>query len=163
VPAAAGESIGRCSSTTVPLPAGDKGASSGDSAGAAAHGAGGDSNGGLPAEELSEDFESCSGSSTDSEEAGSSTVPYNKTLLTFGLPRKVCERLVNPGFYDPFDVDVDVTLDNPLYRVCGLSLMKGKLDWVLLKGFRVLRKEMGNHDYNASDHKWLMVDVLPVP
>ena len=113
--------------------------------------------GGTSADPASEDFASCSSGSSSTSPAR----PINEALHKYGLPREVCERLLNPGFYDPFDVDVDVTLDNPAYRVCGLSLMKGKLDWVLLKGFRVLSKEMGNHDYEASDHKWLMVEVLP--
>lgn len=67
---------------------------------------------------------------------------------------------VNPGFFDPFDVTHDVTLDNPKYRLGPLHLMTGKLDWVLLRGCRVLGQAMGNGDYEASDHKWLLVDVL---
>lgn len=35
----------------------------------------------------------------------------------------------------------------------------GKLDWVLMRGCNVVSKRMGNHDYSASDHKWLQVDV----
>lgn len=42
--------------------------------------------------------------------------------------------LGTPGFVDPFDVVRDVTLDHPKYRVCGVSLMKGKLDWYVLLG-----------------------------
>jgi endonuclease/exonuclease/phosphatase (EEP) superfamily protein YafD len=37
--------------------------------------------------------------------------------------------------------------------------LQGKLDWVLLRGLQVVGKAIGNHDYAASDHKWLMVDV----
>jgi len=38
--------------------------------------------------------------------------------------------------------------------------MAGKLDWVLVRGMRVLTKALGNHDYSASDHKWLLVEVM---
>lgn len=52
-----------------------------------------------------------------------------------------------------------MTLDNPAYRVMGVSLMKGKLDWLLLRRLAVTATGMGNHDYSASDHKWLSADV----
>ena len=63
------------------------------------------------------------------------------------------------GFQDPFDPVTTVTLDNPAYRYLGYSLMKGKLDWLLLRKMRVLEKDIGNHDYSASDHKWLSANV----
>ncbi len=63
------------------------------------------------------------------------------------------------GFVDPFDAVRDVTLDNPIYRVLGLSLMKGKLDWLLLRRLSVGATAIGNHNYGASDHKWLSADV----
>ena len=62
------------------------------------------------------------------------------------------------GFSDPFDPSI-VTLDNPAYRYFGISLMKGKLDWLLLRRMKVLQKSIGNHDYSASDHKWLAATV----
>jgi hypothetical protein len=37
--------------------------------------------------------------------------------------------------------------------------MTGKLDWALLRGMHVVAKSMGNDDYSASDHKWLLVEV----
>lgn len=83
----------------------------------------------------------------------------NLHLLHLGLPPRVCADILNPGFEDPFDPDKDPTLDNPKYRLFGVSLMTGKLDWVLLKNMEVVRKELGNHDYLHSDHKWLMVEV----
>lgn len=86
--------------------------------------------------------------------------PVNKYLLKLGLPPTVAAAAVNPGFFDPFDAVTDITLDNPKYRLGPLSLMAGKLDWVLLRGCQVVGKTMGNADYAASDHKWLMVDVL---
>lgn len=86
--------------------------------------------------------------------------PINKYLVKLGLPAAVAEAAVNPGFIDPFDVIRDATLDNPKYRFGPLHLMRGKLDWVLLRGCRVVGKAMGNDDYRASDHKWLMVEVM---
>ena len=62
------------------------------------------------------------------------------------------------GFADPFDHNT-VTLDNPAYRYLGFSLMKGKLDWLLLRKMQVLEKSIGNHSYSASDHKWLSATV----
>ena len=63
------------------------------------------------------------------------------------------------GFADPFDTVRDVTLDNPAYKFLGFSLMKGKLDWLLLRRMSVSATAIGNHDYSASDHKWLSADV----
>ena len=67
--------------------------------------------------------------------------------------------IVVAGFRDPFDVRKDVTLDNPTYRVAGVPLMAGKLDWLLLRRLAERRKDVGNHAYAASDHKWLSADV----
>lgn len=86
--------------------------------------------------------------------------PLNKYLLKLGLPETAAAAAVNPGFIDPFDVVNDVTLDNPKYRLGPLHLMAGKLDWVLLRGCQAVGKAMGNAEYAASDHKWLMVEVL---
>ena len=66
---------------------------------------------------------------------------------------------VPAGFADPFHPVDTVTLDNPNFRLFGISLMKGKLDWVLLRRLTVTGTSVGNHDYSASDHKWLCVDV----
>lgn len=71
----------------------------------------------------------------------------------------VCCNAVNAGFVDPFDPVRDVTLDNAAFRLLGFSLMTGKLDWTLLKGLQVASTRMGNHDYGASDHKWLLVEA----
>lgn len=60
---------------------------------------------------------------------------------------------------DPFPAATTVTLDNPAYRWFGLSLMRGKLDWVLLRQLQVLGTQLGNHNYALSDHKWMTVDV----
>ncbi len=97
--------------------------------------------------------------------AESPDVPHheqaNPHLLRLGLPHEVARDALNPGLFDPFCPTNDVTLDNPAYRVLGLSLMTGKLDWVLVPRGRVevVGKAMGNHSYSLSDHKWLMVEV----
>jgi len=79
--------------------------------------------------------------------------PKNTNLLGYGLPNQVLIDARNPGFIDPFHPTKDITLVN--YK----GWFTGKLDWVLLKGFGVVSKNIGNHDFSASDHKWMMVDV----
>jgi endonuclease/exonuclease/phosphatase family metal-dependent hydrolase len=79
----------------------------------------------------------------------------NSRLAAYRLPAALCAQLVNPGFVDAWCPDADVTLNNPKY----LGLMQGKLDWVLARRLRVVDKQLGNHDYALSDHKWLCVDV----
>ncbi len=59
----------------------------------------------------------------------------------------------NDGFYDPFDPYNDATLWN------YWGLFQGKLDWTLFRHFHIEGKDMGNHDYKASDHKYLQVDA----
>lgn len=70
----------------------------------------------------------------------------------------ICLLVDFAGFTDPFHHDT-VTLDNPAYRYWIFSLMKGKLDWLLLRKMQVLKTSIGNHDYSASDHKWLCATV----
>ena len=67
--------------------------------------------------------------------------------------------MLNAGFADPFHPVDTTTLDNPQFRFFGISLMKGKLDWLLLRRLTVRDTSVGNHDYSASDHKWLCADV----
>ena len=91
------------------------------------------------------------------------------------------------GFSDPFPVRL-VTLDNPAYRIWGISLMEGKLDWVLLRRLRAQATAVGNQvsrvrgcaqtqavtvataaqrckqemraqDFAISDHAWLSARV----
>jgi hypothetical protein len=59
---------------------------------------------------------------------------------------------------DPFD-PATTTLDNPKYRFLGFSLMKGKLDWVLLRRMAVTKQDVGNLDFSLSDHRWLAAEV----
>jgi len=83
--------------------------------------------------------------------------PFNRRLRFFVLSKKVLERARNPGFYDPFDLQTDITLQSKSYY----GLFQGKLDWILLRGdsLRVKRSFLENHDYSASDHKLLCVEV----
>lgn len=85
--------------------------------------------------------------------------PTNRWAQRQGLPEAVCRDLVNPGYADPFDPRRDITFDHYMYRWLNHRFMTGKLDWVLMRGCNVVSKRMGNHDYSASDHKWLQVDV----
>ena len=79
----------------------------------------------------------------------------NARLAGWRMPKSLCDVCVNPGFVDPWCPDRDWTLDNPKYW----GLMKGKLDWLLLRNLRVVSKSMGNHAFEHSDHKWLCCDV----
>mmetsp|Transcript_5423 Transcript_5423/g.13831 ORF Transcript_5423/g.13831 Transcript_5423/m.13831 type:complete len:460 (-) Transcript_5423:125-1504(-) len=82
----------------------------------------------------------------------------NERLLGLGLSAEVCSNLLNPGFVDPFDVTT-TTLEPDFTKFCGYPLMNGKLDWLLLRALEVRHKEIGNHDYSLSDHKWLAAEV----
>lgn len=83
----------------------------------------------------------------------------NERLWAAGIrDESLCADLRNPGFSEVFPV-TEPTLDNPNYRVLGVPLMTGKLDWLLYRGPLVVTDSvMGNHDYAASDHKWLAAD-----
>lgn len=86
---------------------------------------------------------------------GSSGRPYNASLRWWGLAQDVCESAINNGFEDPYDVEKDITVE------AYAGWFYGKLDWTLLKGLACTAKSIGNHDYSASDHKWLCVEVVP--
>lgn len=85
----------------------------------------------------------------------------NKKLLEWGLSEQVATSAMNPCFQCPFPAKTTVTFDNPSYRVLGgkFSLMKGKLDWMLLRSLHVVRTGLGNIDYKYSDHRLLFVEV----
>ena len=100
---------------------------------------------------------------------------HNRALARLGLPRAVCAAAVNPGFFCPFPAQTTVTLDNPAYRLTVpplgpfprrtvVSLMAGKLDWLLLRASapraRVVATSVGNADFRASDHASLTADLL---
>ena len=81
--------------------------------------------------------------------------PINTKLHRLGLPEKVLSSARNPGFHDHFDLNSDITLKSKSY----FGLFQGKLDWILLRGLTPLRKGAGNHDYSASDHKLLWMEL----
>ncbi|KAI9497471.1 Endonuclease/exonuclease/phosphatase [Zychaea mexicana] len=73
-----------------------------------------------------------------------------------GFSMDVLKKARNPGFYDPWPVN-QVTLENPDY----FGLFKAKLDWTLVRCMQVLHRSRGNEDYSASDHAYLLVEVVP--
>jgi endonuclease/exonuclease/phosphatase family metal-dependent hydrolase len=79
----------------------------------------------------------------------------NPRLRAWGLSEDVCKLAINPGFVDPFCPDEDVTLDNPKYY----GLMRGRLDWMLLRGLACKAHALGNRDFGFSDHAWMSADV----
>lgn len=87
---------------------------------------------------------------------------FNRRLLFWGLQKEHCRNLINPGFYDPWNPDKDITLQQPKTGPINWNLVTGKLDWILIKDLKVSRKHIGNHDYSLSDHKWLMVHLKPM-
>lgn len=72
-----------------------------------------------------------------------------------GFSLDVLQDARNPGFYDPWPPN-EATLENPGY----FGLYKAKLDWTLLQCMQVIKQERGNNDYKASDHAYLMVEVI---
>jgi hypothetical protein len=81
----------------------------------------------------------------------------NPKLLKWGFTAQ--HALLNPGFSCPFPALKAVTLDNPSYRWMGISLMRGKLDWALLRRLKPVKAKLGNLDYSISDHRWLYVEA----
>jgi hypothetical protein len=79
----------------------------------------------------------------------------SKVMTLSGFPIDVLKSARNPGFYDPWSCTNDITIHNPNY----FGLFKAKLDWTLLRSFEVVNRWIGNHDYEASDHKYLMVEI----
>ncbi|ORX49179.1 hypothetical protein DM01DRAFT_1409638 [Hesseltinella vesiculosa] len=71
-----------------------------------------------------------------------------------GFSWEVLCRARNPGFFDPWPSH-HVTLHNPAY----FGLFRAKLDWTLVRNLVVQQRWVGNQDYSASDHQWLMVEL----
>lgn len=82
--------------------------------------------------------------------------PQRLSRWLSGFNEDVLRKARNPGFYDPWPAQ-EVTLENPAY----FGLFKAKLDWTLLRCLRTVKRVRGNDDYRASDHKYLMVQVVP--
>ncbi len=85
-----------------------------------------------------------------SEALNASTSKESQRIFTM----KQLKDLVNPHFYCPFSPRFDMTL-----KVRGFA---GKLDWMLVRGFRVLEKGMENDRFDRSDHKllWLKAEYF---
>lgn len=66
--------------------------------------------------------------------------------------QKELKNLINPYFFCPFPVSRSKTLEMHGYS--------GKLDWMLLRGWRVLAKGFDNEGYRRSDHKLLWTEVV---
>ena len=56
------------------------------------------------------------------------------------------------GFIDPWNVEKDYTHEKWIWY-------KGKLDWLFLRGGKILNKFTGNDDYSMSDHKYLGMEI----
>lgn len=80
---------------------------------------------------------------------------FSTQRLWSGFTPLVLHQARNPGFYDPWCARRDMTLHNPNF----FGILKAKLDYTLLRNLRCVSRVMGNHDYSASDHKWLLVEV----
>lgn len=80
---------------------------------------------------------------------------FSTRRLWSGFTPLVLHQARNPGFYDPWCARRDLTLHNPNF----FGILKAKLDYTLLRNLKCVSREMGNHDYSASDHKWLLVEV----
>ena len=83
----------------------------------------------------------------------------NAHLLRWGCDPDVSRSALNPGFSCPFPASSTITLDHPTYRLFGISLMRGKLDWMLMRRLQADSKELGNMDFSLSDHRWMRADV----
>ncbi|KAG0248192.1 hypothetical protein BG011_000367 [Mortierella polycephala] len=80
---------------------------------------------------------------------------FSTQRLWSGFTPLVLHQARNPGFYDPWCARNDLTLHNPNF----FGLLKAKLDYTLLRNLRCVERHIGNHDFSASDHKWLLVEV----
>ncbi|KAG0750466.1 hypothetical protein G6F57_003771 [Rhizopus arrhizus] len=73
-----------------------------------------------------------------------------------GFDLETLKRARNPGFYDPWDPN-EITLRSPNY----FGLFSAKLDWTMVRCMDVRQKWIGNRDFSASDHAYLMLKVKP--
>lgn len=96
-----------------------------------------------------------------SQDHGESTIrsKSNAHLLRWGVDMQVAKSALNPGFHCPFPASSTVTLDHPTYRIFGISLMRGKLDWMLMRRLLVESTSLGNMDFSLSDHRLMTANV----
>lgn len=76
----------------------------------------------------------------------------NSNINTCIFTEKELKNLINPHFFCPFPVSRSKTLE-----IHGYS---GKLDWMLLRGWRVIANGLDNEGYRRSDHKLLWTEVV---
>lgn len=57
-------------------------------------------------------------------------------------------------FWDPFPLSLKTLHSHA-------RMYEAKLDWILLRGWRVLWKDVDNYDYKLSDHRMLIVIIEP--
>ena len=79
-------------------------------------------------------------------------------LLLLAAPRSMCAGVCPARSLSHPPPHTHTRTHSPPRLAC-LAPAAGKFDWVLLRGCQVSSKAIGNHDYSASDHKWLLVDV----
>lgn len=106
-----------------------------------------------------EDYHPCRDDDNNSGERNVATVKTNQQLVSWGLSDQVAREALNPYFQCPFPAASTITLDNPKYKIIGKSLMKGKLDWVMVRRMEVKKKWLRNEEYEWSDHKSMIVEV----
>lgn len=87
--------------------------------------------------------------STPSRPSTPSTLPTPSTTSIF-TPQEL-KNLLNPHFFCPFPVSRSKTVEMHGYS--------GKLDWMLLRAWRVRRYGFDNEGYARSDHKLLWCEV----
>lgn len=100
-----------------------------------------------------EEERAMSGYTNKSNDAAENKQPFNDTVYRFTHDKQLAVSILNPHFYDPYDMYHDVTIRT--YH----GLFQGKLDYILLRYMDVHHQYVDNHDYDASDHKLLCCDV----
>lgn len=89
-------------------------------------------------------------SSSIKEDAGNSK-SINNSSDTCIFTTSELKSLINPHFFCPFPASRSKTLEMHGYS--------GKLDWMLLRGWKVLANGFDNEGYRRSDHKLLWTEV----
>ncbi|KAJ2521906.1 hypothetical protein GGI11_001877 [Coemansia sp. RSA 2049] len=83
----------------------------------------------------------------------------NRRLNDEGLPGnlrfsdEILRAAVNPGWFDPFDTVKDITISN------HAGWMTAKADWAFVRQFSVVRHWMENRDFDAADHRCLVLEI----
>ncbi|KAJ1950319.1 hypothetical protein FBU59_000738 [Linderina macrospora] len=85
--------------------------------------------------------------------------PINRCLEEQTLPEhlqfsaQILRTAINPGWFDPFDLYKDITISN------HAGFMTAKADWAFVRQFKVSKHWMENRDFEASDHRCLVLEV----